>query len=173
MRLVSSLVLAVSAVAALQKALDSNASWTMERRLSGSDRVLTSSGEVSCKAGVGIEWKVLRPFASSVSMTTNAMVFVDEDGRREKSLDELPHYEDIRKATDAFVAGNDKAFDGVFTVEEQRLPPDGWRLVLKPEISAMRRLVEAIELSGAALPTNAVLLSADGTRSVIRFREIP
>jgi len=167
------LLLATSALSALQTALDSAATWTMERTLSGSARVLRSSGEVDCKVGHGIVWTVKEPFASSVEMTTNAMVFADEDGRRVKTLDELPHYADIRRATDAFAAGNAKAFDGVFDIAEQPLPDGGWRLVLTPEISAMERLFASIEVSGARLPTNVVMRTADGGLSTIRFKERP
>lgn len=171
MNALSLAVLASSAVLSLQKALDSCADWTMERTLAGSGRTLVSAGDVRCKAGESIVWTVKSPFESSVAMTTNAMVFVDEDGRREKSLDDLPHYEDIRRATDAFAAGNTNAFDGVFEIRETELPSGGWRLELRPEVSAMRRLFTSIEVTGAALPTNAVLHNGDGGTSVIRFRE--
>lgn len=173
MTVFSAVLLAVSAVTALQRALDSTAEWTMERKLPGSGRTLVSSGDVRCRAGEGIVWTVREPFESSVTMSTNAMIFVDEDGRRVKSLDELPHYADIRRATDAFVAGKTDAFDGVFEIEESHLPDGGWRLVLTPEISAMRRLLSSVEVSGAALPTNAVLRTADGGCSTIRFRGTP
>ncbi|MBO7721509.1 MAG: hypothetical protein J6T01_03790 [Kiritimatiellae bacterium] len=166
-------LLGATAVAAMQKALDSSADWTMERRLPGSSRALVSSGEVHCTAGGGIFWQVLKPFVSSVAMTTNAMVFTDEDGRRVKPLAELPHYDDIRRATDRFAVGETNAFDGVFTVRETALAAGGWRLELTPEVSAMRRLFTAVELTGAALPTNAVLTTGDGCTTVIRFRERP
>jgi len=164
---------ASAALTALQTALDSSATWTMERTFPGVSRALTSKGTVVCKAGRGIVWTVREPFESSVEMTTNAMVFVDEDGQREKSLDALPHYEDLRKATDAFVAGDSKAFDGVFDVTEERTPDGGWRLVLVPKISAMRRLFSSIELAGDRLPTNAVMRTGHGGCSVIRFKEMP
>ena len=164
------ILVAASAVAALQAALDSSADWTMERRLDGSARALVSSGTVRCKAGEGIIWEVREPFASSVAMTTNAMIFADEDGRRVKPLGELPHYAEIRAATDAFAAGKADAFDGVFEIRETALPDGGWRLTLVPEVAAMRRLVTEVELTGADLPTNAVLRSP-GCVSTIRFRK--
>lgn len=168
-----SLLLAFSATLSLQKAMNSSATWTMERRLAGSTRSLRSSGDVRCRMGEGIVWRVLAPFVSSVEMTTNAMVFVDEDGRREKTLDELPHYEDIRRATDAFVAGQNTAFDAVFEVTETSLAAGGWRLELVPKDSGMRRLAASVEITGAELPTNVVLRTSDGGESVIRFREFP
>jgi len=106
-------------------------------------------------------------------MTTNAMVFADEEGTRTKTLSELPHYADIREKTDAFAAGDAKAFDGLFTLSAQVLPAGGWRLEMRPENSALERLFTKIDLTGATHPTNAVLSTADGGSCVIRFRELP
>ena len=167
------LLVGTSAVAALQRSLDASADWTMERRLPGSFHALISSGEVHCRAGEGITWQVLKPFVSSVVMTTNAMIFTDEDGRRVKPLAELSHYADIREATDAFAAGRTNAFDGVFAIREDALPAGGWRLMLTPEIPAMRRLFTSFELTGATFPTNAVMTTGDGGTSTIRFKERP
>ena len=173
MTLLASVLVLAFALPALRQALDSDAAWTMERRLPGSSRTFESRGLVRCRAGRGIVWSVQEPFVSSVEMSTNAMVFADEGVRRVKSLDELPHYAGIRKATDAFAAGDAKAFDGVFKIEETALSDGGWRLVLTPEVSAMKRLFTSIELTGAELPTNAVLRTDGGGSSVIRFKEIP
>ena len=159
------------ALRALRASLDASAEWTMERTLPGSSRVLVSSGRVDCRRGEGIVWKVLAPFESSVAMTTNAMVFADEDGTRTKPLGELPHYAEIRAKTDAFAAGEADAFKGLFDLRGERLADGGWKLVLKPEVSAMERLVREIELAGAAKLTNVVMRTGDGGRSAIRFRE--
>ena len=167
------LMVFATALSALQKAMDSDAEWTMARQLPGSSRALESSGTVSCRTGKGIIWAVREPFESSVEMTANAMIFTDEDGRREKTLGKLPHYADIRKATDAFVAGNTNAFDGVFAVTEKPFADGGWTVTLVPEVSAMKRLFTSIEVSGAALPTNVVMKTGDGGRSVILFKERP
>lgn len=156
---------------ALRGALDASATWTMERHLAGSERVLRTSGRVDCRQGESIVWKVEKPFESTVTMTTNSMVFADEDGTRVKQLDELPHYSDLRQATDAFAAGDRKAFDGVFDVDRKLFADGGWKLVLKPEVRQMKYLFTAIELTGAALPTNVVMRNADGGWSSIRFTE--
>lgn len=155
---------------AFRRALSSSANWTMERRIAADRPPLVSSGTVTCVAKSGIVWRVERPFASSVAMTTNAMVFTDEDGVRVKPLADLPHYADIREKTDAFVAGDAKAFDGLFEIDGSVWPDGGWRLVLKPEVAEMRRyLFSEIDLTGAGLPTNAVLKTADGGTCAIRF----
>ena len=159
-------------VDALRAALGSSASWTMERRLAGSSRALVSTGVVDCVAGEGISWRVLHPFQSTVEMTTNAMVFVDEDGRREKPLGEMPHYDEIRSRADAFARGDTAAFDGLFELSASSFPDGGWTLAMKPAVRAMRRLVESVSLSGGAELTNAVLRTGGGGVSTIRFSAI-
>ncbi len=160
-------------VCALRRALDSRAAWTMERRFAGSVRTLSTTGTVECAVGRSIEWKVLHPFVSSVSMTTNAMVFVDEDGERVKDLDDLPYYREIRKRTDSFAQGNVKAFDGLFEVKVDILPEGEWSLVMKPENRAMRRLFSSATLKGDAKLKSVVLETEDGGISAIRFKELP
>ena len=160
--------------AALRRALASGASWTMERRLEGSGRPLVSSGTVECFANSGIVWRVERPFQSSVEMTADRMVFEDEDGRRVKTLGDMPHYEAIRERTDAFAGGDAKAFEGLFKLEARSAADGkGWVLVMTPEISAMRRMFAGVELSGGQALTNVVLKTGDGGVSTIRFRETP
>lgn len=160
------------AVKAFRRALDADAAWVLERRFADSARTLVSTGLVSCAVGRGIVWDVRHPFPSSVTMTTNAMIFVDDGGRREKSLDDLPHYAEIRAMTDAFVGGDEKAFDGVFDLVTEQRVGAGWRMTLTPDVRAMRRLFMSIELSGAETITNVLLKTADGGSSAIRFTEL-
>ncbi len=165
------IILLASAVMALRMALGSDADWTMERQLKGSDRMLVSSGTVHCAMGTGIVWKTTFPFESSVTMTTNSMVFVDEDGTRVKPLSDLPYYAEIRERTDAFAAGNEKAFEGIFDLTREEREDGGWKLVFEPEFSKMKMLVRSVEITGAALPTNVVMQAGDGSVSKISFRE--
>ena len=160
-------------VTALRRALGSSAVWRMERTLEGSERTLVSTGVVSCAVSRGIDWKVLHPFPSSVSMTTDAMVFTDEEGRRVKPLSELPYYEDFRKRTDAFSLGDTKAFDGLFEIEVETLPQGRWKMVFTPQMRAMRRLFTAMELSGAETLERAALKTEKGGVSNISFKERP
>ena len=158
---------------AFREALSASAEWKMERTLPGASRVLRCEGSVVCTPGTGIVWRTERPFEASVTMGVDRMIFEDEDGRREKKLSELPHYEDLRRATDAFAAGGTDAFDGVFAVARAELPGGGWRVTLTPGVSQLGRLVKTVEITGAALPTNVVFLAGDGSVSRISFREKP
>ena len=159
-----------AAEAAMRKALSSSAAWRMERTLPGSARTLVSSGTVDCRTGdSGIEWRTEKPFPSLVAMRKDSMVFEDEDGRREKTADEMPRYSDIRKATDAFADGRLEAFDDVFDVETSSTENGGWRAVFRPRISAMRSLVESAEIEGHELPERVTIRSSNGATSTIRF----
>ena len=169
----SAITIPSSCESALRRALDADAAFRMERRLPDSTRTLVSTGIVSCAANRGIVWDVRHPFASSVTMTTNAMVFVDEDeGRRVKPLKELPHYEDLRKQTDSFLAGDPKAFDGVFSVTTRFTDEGGWILTLVPSSNAMKRLLTEVELHGDRTLDKAVIKSGDGGSATIVFTEL-
>lgn len=162
-----------SCESALRRALDADAAFRMERKLPDATRTLVSTGIVSCAANRGIVWDVRYPFASSVTMTTNAMIFVDEDeGRRVKPLKELPHYEDFRKETDRFLAGDPKAFDGAFAVTTRFTDEGGWILTLVPSSSAMKRLLTEVELHGDRTLDKAVIKSGDGGSATIVFTEL-
>jgi hypothetical protein len=174
MILAASVVALDLAMPALRTALDSSASWRMERRFQESARPLVSVGVVHCVAGEGIRWVVLDPFPSSVSMSTNSMVFADEDGETVKSLKDMPHYAELRKRTDAFALGDMSAFDGLFKIEADASDDGvGWLVRMTPEVKAMRRLFGSVELSGAETLTNAVMRTGDGGVSTIRFEPIP
>ncbi len=156
----------------MRRALSSSATWRMERTVPGTDRVFKSSGDVACDlgGGGGIVWRTLAPFASTVSMRKDAMVFEDEDGRREKPAGDMPHYEDIRKATDAFAAGDDGAFARVFDTSASALPGGRWKIVMKPRGSAAGKLVEYAAIEGAGLPETVVIRAANGGESRISFK---
>lgn len=157
-------------VEALRHAIDSSAQWTMKRRLVGSERVFVTTGVVDCVAGKGISWKVLYPFASSVTMTTNTMIFADEDGERVKLIDEMPYYKEIRKRTDAFARGETDAFDGLFDVDASMCSDGTWRVEFTPENKAMRRLFSKAILSGGKELTSVLLKTEDGGTSEILFK---
>lgn len=158
-------------VAALARALSSSATWTMERRIAGSNCPFITSGEVECAVGKGISWKVTHPFASSVEMTPDTMVFKDEDGVRVKKLDELPYYREIREKTDAFASGDEHAFDGLFDISSVTTPGGGWKLVMMPSVKAMRRLFVSVELGGGDKLETVVFHAENGYLTKINFKE--
>ena len=157
---------------AFRRALDADAAWRMERRIEGTDKTLVSTGIVSCAAKKGIVWDVRFPFRETVTMTTNSIVFADDESVRVKTLSELPHYESFRRLCDDFMDGDAESFDDVFKTEV-RIGSNGvWKVVFKPSMRRMRRLVSEIEVSGVEKISNVVIRTGDGTCSRIEFVEI-
>lgn len=167
----NALVLPSVCESAFRRALDADATWRMERRLKGSDKTLVSTGMVSCAAKKGIIWDVRYPFPETISMTTNEMIIVNEDARVVKSLSDLPHYERIRKACDAFLEGDDKAFDGMFEAETRFASNGVWSIVFKPSRRQIRRFLARVEVSGLETLSRVVIESGDGSSSLIEFKE--
>lgn len=157
---------------ALRRALDADASWKMERKLEGSNRTLVSTGLVSCAAQKGIIWDMRFPFAEKIAMTTDRMVFTDEDGRREKTLSELPHYSRMREACDAFLAGDSDAFKAIVDIEISAGEHGGWKAVFKPSNRNMRRIMEEVEMTGDETVERIVMRTKGGGITKIEFKEI-
>ncbi len=157
---------------ALRHALGANASWKMERILPGSTRPLLSTGTVECAVGKGIRWEALYPVPSLIEMTLDGMVFENEDERSVREADKLPHYTELCKAIDAFVAGDDDVFDGLVEIKTATVFDNGcWEASLEPKIREMRRIVTEIILSGATTPTGVVMRTSNGGLTTIRFTE--
>ncbi|MCR5414215.1 MAG: hypothetical protein K6F50_05755 [Kiritimatiellae bacterium] len=166
------LVLPSTCESALRRSLGSSASWRMERTLPDAKKTLVTEGEVVCTAGEGIVWKILKPFSRTISMNAGEMVFEDEDeGTTVKKLSELPHYEEIRKETDAFLAGDPKAFEGLFDAEVRFLEDGKWKITLLPGSGAVKKLVAKAELTGDRTLEKVLLESPDGGKSEITFKE--
>lgn len=156
---------------ALKRALDSDASWVMEKKLPGSSKTLVATGIVSCAANSGIVWQVRHPFCSSLRMTKTEMEIDDGETRTVRKLAEYPRYDCIRKSCDAFLAGDDKAFDGFFDVETSVEADGSWKLALKPSAIGLRRMLGTFEIFGSNVVTKVVMRSKTGGESVIRFTE--
>lgn len=161
-------------VAAMRHALGASANWRMERTLPDSVWPLVSTGTVECAIGEGegIRWRALHPFPSLVEMTKKGLSIEDEDGRSVREAAKMPRYAELCRAIDAFAAGDDNVFDGMFDVVDATETPDGgWSATLAPKVREMRRIVEEIAVYGADAPTNAVLRTSNGGVTAIRFEE--
>lgn len=157
-------------VQAIQRALDGDAKWTMTKKMHSPALTLSSSGKVSCYAGHGIVWQAMEPFMQQIRMTTNTMEFVSELDTKTKSLDELPHYAQIRKQTDLFLQGEAEAFSEVFDWEWKK-EKEIWTMSIRPKRSDMRRLVERAVLSGKKTFDEVVLYYPSGDQVHIKFQE--
>ena len=157
---------------ALRRSMNGDAAWRMERTLAGSTKPLVSTGFVHTVAGEGIVWEVRWPFPSKVTMSTNSMTFVDDEGTRTRPLSEMPHYEDIRREANRFLAGNPEAFDGAFRVDTLFTDDGRWKLIFVPEARAVKRIASSFELVGDRMLERALLRSPDGSVTTIVFTDL-
>ena len=159
-------------VTALQRALDADAVWTMEKTLPTLKRPLTSSGEVSCKAGSGAVWRTVRPFLHEIHVTKDFIKLTSAGETETRVCGELPHYAAIQKATDAFLSGDTRAFDVLFDWT-WFMPPSGgtWMMRLDVRDSRMRRVLTHVTLSGAETLESVTLATPRNGTLKIRFKE--
>lgn len=184
--------------AALERALDSDAEWTMAKRLASPPIALVSTGSVSCCAGRGIAWETRAPFMQLIRMTTNEMIFVTERDTVVKRLDESPYYGRIRAEADRFMAGARDSFSRAFDWEWEPSPeaPDGlriaagssqqddstasrnqqsashqWRMTVRPKEARLAKFMPRAVLVGSETLESATLFYADGSAAEIHFRE--
>ncbi len=156
---------------ALRRALDADASWSMEKRSPALKRPLKSRGTVSCALGRGICWRTEAPFLHTITITPEAMTFTTAQGTSTKTADDLPHYAQISTLTAAFARGEEAAFDNLVSEVEPLPAPEGrWQLRLVP-VRQARRLFEEVLLSGGETLDEAELHAPDGTQIHLHFTE--
>lgn len=157
---------------ALRRALDADASWTMEKTSPALKRPLKSRGTVSCALGRGICWRTEAPFLHTITITSESMAFATAQGTSIKSADDLPHYARISTLTAAFARGEEAAFDDLVSEIESLPAPEGrWQLRLVP-VRQARRLFTEILLSGGETLDEAELHAPDGTQIHLHFTEL-
>ena len=153
----------------LQSCLDSDAVWTLEKRLPGMNESLVSTGRVSCAKGLGVVWETLAPFPATTRITPLFRI-VEEDGVcTTNSLVDLPHYDRIHALVEALSNGETEPLEKAFLVLAETTDSGAWSLTLTPRDSRAKRLFTSIVLTGAESVERAVLKSEDGALTDIHF----
>ena len=156
----------------LQACLDSDASWTLEKRLPGFADPLVSTGRVSCAKGLGVVWETLSPFPATTRITPRLRI-VEEDGVcTTNSLVDLPHYGRIHDLVESLSQGDTAPLEKAFLVLAETTDSGTWTMTLTPRDSRAKQLFSSIVLSGAATVERAVLKSEDGAETDIRFTQM-
>ena len=158
-------------IAALRRALDSRATWTMERTFPDTSRKLVSSGTVHCVPGTGIVWTATAPFHSRIAMTPDGMSIQDDFTDEQKASHDMPRYDELFKTVDSFASGDNDKLVKAFEISATQCASNGWHVVVVPKARELRRLVPEITLDGGVTITNAVMRTHDGGISRIQFTE--
>lgn len=136
-------------IAAMQRALNADATWEMTKTLPNATKPMTSTGAVSCWQEKGMVWKTCAPFESEIRITKSDMTFLEDSEVEVKPFDEMPYYEEICEATDAFLKGDTAAFDDLFSWKWQAGEGEtAWTMTLTVRYRQMRRLFQTITLTG-------------------------
>ena len=156
-------------VNAMQRALDADATWEMTKTLPQATRAITSSGQVSCWQEKGMVWKTLLPFEEEIRMDKTAMTFIVDDEIDIKPFDEMPYYDAICEATDAFLKGDTEAFDELFDWTWEAGEGGAWTMTLKVRIRQLRRLFTTITLTGRETLETVTFLMGDARKGTMRL----
>lgn len=161
-------------VAALQRALDADATWVMTKTLPDLKQPILSTGQVSCWKEKGMVWKTVTPFEEEIRVTKASITLIVDDEIETKPCDEMPYYTDICEATDAFLQGETDAFEDLFDWTWQEDATSGtWTMTLDVNRRQLRRLFKTISLMGGETLESVTFISGDkkmGT-TLLRFTE--
>lgn len=160
-------------VAAVQRALDADAQWTMMKTMPELEQPLLSSGVVSCRKEKGMIWKTQKPWEEEIRLYKHEMTFIVDGEAETKTYDEMPYYAEICKATDAFLAGDTDAFDDLFDWTWQEGKNGEWVMTLEVNYRQMRRLLKTITLTGNEVLSTITFISDDTAKGVthLKFHE--
>ena len=157
---------------ALARSLDADATWTMVKTFEDSPFKFRFEGMVSCASGKGVVWSMERPLRSRIVMSERGMAFSgDGKASRQVPTGELPHYREIKKAIDVFLAGGDISFEKLFDLSYAGTR-DKWSVRFVPKRLDMRRIIKSVCVSGAEKIENAEFCYASGEKAKIEFCEI-
>lgn len=156
-------------VAALQRALDADATWTMTKTLPALPQPLRSAGTVSCWKEKGMVWKTLEPWEEEIRLTKETMTFLADGDVKTTPFDEMPYYADICEATDAFLAGETDAFDDLFDWHWQEEETGSWTMTLEVNYRRMRRLFKTVTLRGGETLTSVSFVPGEAENGTVQL----
>ena len=156
---------------ALQKALDSDAAWQMEKVFVPSTLVLESEGKVSCRVRNGIVWQVEKPFARTIRLERDGLRMLvggNLGGTPPGPLHKPPHYDRILDAVRDLSKGETSSIEHLFLLES--LPTkEGWCIQLTPREALLGRVVKRAVLWGNELLERVEIIDPQGGRTSLRF----
>ena len=157
---------------ALARSLDADATWTMVKTFEDSPFKFRFEGMVSCARGKGVVWSMERPLRSRIVMSERGMAFSgDGKGGKQVPTSELPHYQEIKKAIDVFLAGGDISFEKLFDLSYAGTR-EKWSVSFVPKRLDMRSIIKSVSVSGAEKIENVEFCYASGENAKIEFCEI-
>jgi hypothetical protein len=147
------------------------AEFREEKRMALLAQPLVNEGTLHFSAGKLARHTSL-PMRSSLVIRDGRMEFGDESGSDSLDLDANPV---IRLFVDSFVkifAGDKSALERIYRMEFSQ-NADGWKLVLRPKVEPMNKVIDHLELEGRGLVlTRMRVLEVGGDETLTTFEKV-
>ncbi|MEP6832063.1 MAG: outer membrane lipoprotein carrier protein LolA [Gemmatimonas sp.] len=143
--------------------------FEQQKTLVGLKKPVKSAGRFCAVADKGVLWNTLTPFASTLRLSREEIVQSQGDRVTSRlSAREEPTVGVISDLLFSVLAGDFARLKSGFRIDATAQPAS-WNATLVPKESGMRRVISAIELSGAEYVQKITMLEASGDRTVITF----
>ena len=167
---------AAAPVAQIQAALTKPAvmcgRFDQTKQLTGIKKPLLSNGRFCVVAGKGILWQTLQPFPSTLRITRNAIVQM-QNGRVAMRLDaqQEPVVKMINNVLFSLLAGDLSQLDKLFELDGA-IRNGNWNVALKAREPGLAKAIGDIRLEGGAYVNKVVMQEASGDHTDIVFSAI-
>ncbi|MBO9538209.1 outer membrane lipoprotein carrier protein LolA [Herbaspirillum sp.] len=142
------------------------------KQLAGIKKPLQSNGRFCVIKGKGILWQTLQPFPSTLRITRDAIVQM-QNGRVAMKLDaqQEPVVKMINSVLFSLLAGDLSQLDSLFELDGG-IQNGAWRVALKARQPALAKAIGDIALDGGAYVDKVTMKEAGGDHTDIRFSAI-
>lgn len=146
--------------------------FTQVKTINGMLRPLTSTGQFVYSKDAGLLWQVQQPFASTLIMSPQKIVEIDDLGNRKTlTAGDNPGMALFMKIFLAIAGGDLTTLQDYFAVHgEVHTTP--WLLELAPTDPELKKLLRKAEINGAELLQGVRVDEANGDSSVITYQNV-
>lgn len=147
--------------------------FVQEKRMTGFDHALRSSGRFVVARGKGVIWTTLLPFPSEVIISADRIYSREADGSRRIQLDASgqPGLHSINAVMFALISGDLQTLARQFQITTSRHGVQ-WQLQLLPKSAMLARAIVRLKLQGDQYVREVEILEADQDHTLIRFSGI-
>jgi hypothetical protein len=142
------------------------------KQLAGVKKPLLSNGRFCVVAGKGVLWRNLQPFASTVRLTRDEIVQMqDERVTMRLNVKQEPTVRLMNSVLFSLLGGDLAQLEKLFAVEG-RVNKSSWSVSLKARAPGLAKVVGSISLEGGTYVTHIAIDEASGDRTRIVFSAI-
>ena len=154
----------------LDQALVLRGEFEQNKTIKGFKKPLLSRGSFVIARGKGVQWLTAQPFASTLVITPDRLVTINEAGGGQKmDAKQEPGLRAFNETLLGLLGGDVKLLATRFKTEGSAPPGGPWKLSLTPRDAALAALIARIEIEGDQHVRAILLQEASGDLTRIRF----